>query len=241
MTLRLERKKCKRTGYFYLYPIGGLLAAAFPVVQMLLRADTFTSQAASPMAVLLDANWQMMGMLNMLVSICGASLMYHTEYADHGMQKMDVLPVRTGALFLGKCALAAWMLAVMIAIETAALVFCERYWFPAVSLDWRFVLPFALFQWIAALPTVLLMLAIASVCKNMWISLGIGVILVFTMSIFLQESSTLYYLPFASPYLTWDTVLAGGRPALTLGVFTAESILAVLLGLLLQKIRRCLM
>ena len=30
----------------------------------------------------MDANWQMMAMLNILVCICGACMMFHTEYAD---------------------------------------------------------------------------------------------------------------------------------------------------------------
>ncbi len=30
-------------------------------------------------------------MLNILIVICGACMMYHTEYADNGMQKMSVL------------------------------------------------------------------------------------------------------------------------------------------------------
>ena len=51
------------------------------------------------------------------------------------------------------------------------------------------------FQWFVPLPTVMLMLVIASSCKNMWVSLGIGVILVFTMSIFPQDNLILSLSP----------------------------------------------
>ena len=102
MTLGLEIKKLKRTGYFPAFLAGGLLASAFPLVNMMIRAETFTALPGEPFIILMDANWQMMAMLNILVSICGACMMYHTEYADNGAQKMDVLPVGTGHLFIIK-------------------------------------------------------------------------------------------------------------------------------------------
>lgn len=111
MTLCLETKKLKRTGYLIAFPAGGLLAAAFPLVNMLVRPEAFTSLPGSPLAVLLDANWQMMAMLNILVSICGACIMYHTEYADNGAQKMELLPSGPGRLFGWKFVLAALALA----------------------------------------------------------------------------------------------------------------------------------
>ena len=37
MTLGLEIKKLKRTGYFPVFLAGGLLAAAFPTVNMMVR------------------------------------------------------------------------------------------------------------------------------------------------------------------------------------------------------------
>ena len=115
MTLCLETKKLKRTGYLIAFPAGGLLAAAFPLVNMLVRPEAFTSLPGSPLAVLLDANWQMMAMLNILVSICGACIMYHTEYADNGAQKngaaarpdgaavrVEICPCRPGAGLHGR-------------------------------------------------------------------------------------------------------------------------------------------
>lgn len=43
-----------------------------------------TALAGNPINILMSANWQMMAMLNILISICGACMMYHTEYADNG-------------------------------------------------------------------------------------------------------------------------------------------------------------
>ena len=70
----------------------------------------------------------------------------------------------------------------------AVLVGCAKYWFPSYVFDLTEILKTAGFQIIVTLPTVMLMLVIASACKNMWVSLGIGVILVFTLSIRNKES-----------------------------------------------------
>ena len=96
----------------------------------------------------------------------------------------------------------------------------------------------ALFQWAVALPTVMLMLVIASACKNMWVSLGIGVILVFTLSIFPQDHTVLSLCPFSSPYQTLAMAAENGRVPLFLGVCTAETAAFGFIELLYNKIRR---
>ena len=239
MTLALETKKLKRTGYFPVFLAGGLLASAFPLVNMLVRAETFTALPGDPFTILMDANGQMMAMLNILVCICGACMMYHTEYADNGAQKMDVLPVRTGNLFLMKFVIAALALALMVVLETAVLALCAVHWFPGYELDMLELLKSAGFQWVVILPTVMLMLVIASACKNMWVSLGIGVILVFTMSISPQDNLILSLCPFSSPYQTLAMAAECSRVPLFLGVCAAEVVAFGLLKLVYQKVRRC--
>ena len=93
MILLLEIKKLKRTGCLPAFLGGAVLAAAFPLLNMLVRSETFTALPGEPFRILTDANWQMMAMLNILTIICGACMIYHTEYANNGAQKMAVLPV----------------------------------------------------------------------------------------------------------------------------------------------------
>lgn len=85
MSLLIESKKLKRTGYLPAFLAGGFLAAAFPVVYMMVKAEEMTALSGNPINILMSANWQMMAMLNILISICGACMMYHTEYADNGI------------------------------------------------------------------------------------------------------------------------------------------------------------
>ena len=239
MILNLEIKKLKRTGYFPTFLAAGLLATAFPLINMIVRPETFTSLAGDPFDILMDANWQLMAMLNILASICGACIMYHTEFADSGAQKMDVLPIGKGKLFLAKFFIAALMLAIMVVIEIVSLAGCARYWFLTYELDILRLLKDAGFQWMATVPTVMLMLVIASICKNMWVSLGVGVILVFTMSVFPQGSQILSLCPFSTPYQTFASAMESGSTLLLVISCGVEAVTFALMELLYQKLRGC--
>lgn len=239
MTLSLEIKKLKRTGYFPAFIGAGFIASAFPVINMLARAQTFTALSGDPLTILMDANWQMMAMINILICVCGSCIMYHTEYADNGLQKMDVLPVRSGALFITKFVITALILAIIIVMETAVLARCVLHWFPGRGLSLWELLKTAGFQWLITLPTVMMMLVIASAWKNMWISLGIGVILVFALSILPQDLLILNLCPFSSPYQTYAMAVQNDRVSLFLILCPVETAVLGLLEMFYQKIRRC--
>ncbi len=239
MSLFIESKKLKRTGYLPAYLAGGFLAAAFPVVNMLVRPENFTSLSGNPIDILMSANWQMIAMLNILISICGACMMYHTEYADNAMQKMSVLPIRQGKMFFGKFIISALVLSAMVVIEMVAFIGCAKYWFPNYAFDLIETLKITGFQIVVTLPTVMLMLVIASACKNMWVSLGIGVILVFTLSILPQDNAVLSLFPFASPYQILFEAMENSRAALFLIVCGIETVVFGIAELIYLKARRC--
>lgn len=94
MSLSLEYKKAKRTGFIPAFLCGGILAAAVPIVNMAVRSEMYVGQQSSPMQILMGANWQMMAMLNILLVVAGSCLLYHTEFADNAMQKMKSLRLR---------------------------------------------------------------------------------------------------------------------------------------------------
>ena len=79
--------------------------------------------------------------------------MYHTEFADNGMQKMSVLPIRLGTIFFWKFVIAALVLCVVVAVEMAALTGCGIYWFPDYAFDPAAVCQTAIFQIVVTLPT----------------------------------------------------------------------------------------
>ena len=239
MSLFIESKKLRRTGYIPAFLAGGFLAAAFPAAYMAVKAEEMTSLSGKPMDLLMSANWQMMAMLNILISICGACMMYHTEYADNGIQKMSVLPVRQESLFFGKFVIAFWGLSAMVIMEMAALAGCAKYWFPDDVFSFTEILKTAGFQMVVALPTVMIMLVIASACKNMWVSLGIGVICVFTFSILPQDNTVLSLFPFASPYQMFSEATENGRTVLFLAVCGIETVAFGIGEVIYLKVRRC--
>ena len=238
MILFIESEKLKRTGYLPAFLSGGFLAAAFPVVYMSVKAEELTSLPGNPTDILMSANWQMMTMLNILISICGACMMYHTEYADNGIQKMSVLPLRQGKMFLGKFVIAAFVLSLMVALEMSALAGCAGYWFPGDTFVLAEILKTTGFQIVVTLPTVMLMLIIASACKNMWVSLGVGVILVFTLSVLPQDNAVLSLFPFASPYQTLFGAAENGRAAMLFIVCVIETAVFGAAEIIYLKIRR---
>ena len=131
MSFRLECKKIRRTGLAGAFIAGSIIAAALPVINTAARPDTFTSMAGSPAAVLADSNLQIISMLNLLLITAGACILYHMEYADNAIQKMQSLPIRESGLFSGKCGILLPFLVLMFVFEAASLCFCGGYWLNA--------------------------------------------------------------------------------------------------------------
>ena len=201
MTAVLEVKKLRRTGYFPALLGSALLSAAAPAVNMAARGETYLAQSGGAIEILLNANWQMMAMLNVLSTLCAACLMFHAEYAETALDKLEVMPVRVFSVYLGKAVLAVFILAVMTAVEFVSLHLCARHWF-GENMDVARLLSLAGYALAAGIPTLLASLAVAAACRNMWVSLGIGLTLVFTLSVFPQDNAVIRLLPYATPYTT---------------------------------------
>lgn len=56
MSPLIESKKLKRTGYLPAFLAGGFLAAAFPVVYMMVKAEEMTALSGNPINILMSAN-----------------------------------------------------------------------------------------------------------------------------------------------------------------------------------------
>ena len=200
MSFRLECKKMKRTGFFPTFLCGGFLAAGVPILNMAVRSENYLGLDTPPVQILMDANWQMMAMLNILLVVAEACLMYHTEYADNAIQRICTLPIKESRLFFGKAALLLIMCVVILAIETVSLAFCSCHWFECskeVSMEIMKNLGYAL---LLMLPAASGSLMIASACKNMWVSLGIGIVCVFTATMLPAKNFVLSLFPFAMPF-----------------------------------------
>lgn len=200
MSLSLECKKAKRTGFIPAFLCGGILAAAVPIINMAVRSEMYLGQPSSPIQILMGANWQMIAMLNILLVVAGSCLLYHTEFADNAMQKMKSLPIRESAIFLGKFILTSLMCVTVLAIEAASITFCVSNWFEMGNNFWLELGKNFGYSFLLMLPCMFLSLLISSACKNMWVSLGIGVICVFTATMLPTDNFVLSLFPFATPF-----------------------------------------
>lgn len=200
MSVCLECKKLKRTGFSPAFLGGALLAAFIPIGNMMFRSEIFVSHSEPALKILFSANWQMMAMINVFLIIIGACIMYHTEYADNAMEKMEALPVPQSSIFFSKFFVLILSILVVLVIEGASLAFCTYHWF---SIYDGFAMElFKSIGYAAALsiPALILMTGIASACKNMWISLGVGVICTFTATMISEANFILSLFPFALPF-----------------------------------------
>lgn len=196
----LEFKKIKHSGLFPTFVIGGILAALIPILNMAVRSETFVHLEMPPVQILLKENWQLMSMLNVLLITVGACLLYHIEYADNAVQKMNTLPVREFQLYFSKAILVTLLCVIALLIEAAAIGFCTWHWFQLSQEMMLDIVNHFLYSLLLLMPVIIIALLIASVCKNMWISLGIGVICVFTASILPAKQFVFSLFPFAMPF-----------------------------------------
>lgn len=240
MSLALEFKKMKRTGFFPAFLSGGILAAIIPAAELLFRRDSYTAGRESPLAMVLGSNWQMMAMLNILLTLSGACIMYHTEYANGGYDKMRSLPLNESMIFFEKVILITGMYGLLLFLEAAFSGLCISHWFAWYPGFTEELLKSFGYAFLLSLPAILMSLFLASVCRNMWVSLGIGVICVFTATLLPAKSFVLSLFPFALPFQT----LAGTAQEYIPGFMTASILETAVLGiaeLIYLKLRRSLL
>lgn len=200
MSVSLECKKVKRTGFLPAFFGSGILAAAVPVINMAVRSEMYLNLPGNPIQILLDANWQMMTMLNVLLVVAGACLLYHIEYADNAIQKMKSLPIRESSIFLGKAVLTIFMSLFVLVIEAGAVTFCTYHWFKIGNGFLGELCKSFGYSFLLMLPCIILSLLISEACKNMWVSLGFGVVCVFTATMLPTTNFALSLFPFAMPF-----------------------------------------
>ncbi len=238
MTFQLELKKLKRTGFFPAILGGGLIAAAFPILNTAARPEMFISRPLPALDILMNANSQMIVMLNLCLAVIGACMIYHTEFSGNAMQKMESLPVGVGKLFFDKTAILLIALFAALLIEHMALAFCALYWFPEQSGLFTALLKNLEYSFALLIPPCIILMIFSSLCRNMWITLGAGVICIFTVSVLPTDNRILSFFPFSLPFQT----LAGAEDAnwifVTLAGCAAEIVLAVLAEAVILKVRR---
>lgn len=237
MSFILECKKAKRTGFVQVFLGGGMLAAAIPVVNMSVRSQLYVTQQGSPVRILLQANWQMMAMLNILLVLVGACLLYHTEFADHAILKIWSLPVRESSVFAGKAVLTIGMSVMVLAVEAASVLFCSYHWFVIGDGFWSELGKSFGYAFVLMLPCILVSLLISETWQNLWVSLGTGVLCVFLATMLPSDSFLAILFPYATPFrMLADTDRM--QVLHVLAAVSAEIFAVILVQRLFTKVRR---
>lgn len=237
MSFSLECKKIKRTGFAPAFLGGGILAASVPALNMAFRWEMYIHMDATPVNILLNANWQMMAMLNVLLIVVGGCILYNIEYADNAIQRMCTLPTKESSLFFGKSALTVSLSLLFLLVEAASVTVCAVHWFAPGQEICKEILQNFGFSALLLLPSILLSLLISAVCKNMWVSLGIGVICVLIATMIPRGNFALTLFPFALPFQT----LAGLTKEIICNyaiASVAEIVLISVFAVIILKVRR---
>ncbi len=235
MSIALEYKKTKRTGLLAAFLGGGILAALLPILNMAVRSELYLDLPGSPLAILLNANWKMMAMLNILLILTGACMIYYTEYAENAIQRMNTLPIRESNLFFGKFLVLVVLSIFMLAMETGGIAFCCLHWFQATSELYLDLLKNFGYFFLLLLPGMLLALLIGSACKNMWISLGVGVVCISVATMIPTDNFVLSLFPFSLPF----QILEGSDRIIDFVIAAIiEIVLIVLAEEIFLKVRR---
>ena len=202
MSFALECMKIKRTGFVPAFVGGGLLSGAVPVLDMVFRSEMYVGRDSSPVEILLGADWQMMAMLNILLVITGACIMYNTEFAENAIQRICTLPTTESAVFFAKVVVMTVAGIMLLVIEAGAVYYCSAYWFEQYTELYAEVFKHFAFLFMLMLPVIMVSLLTASACKNMWISLGVGVLCIFAATMLPTQNFVISLFPFALPFQT---------------------------------------
>lgn len=233
----LELKKIKRTGLWPAVFGGGILSALIPILNTAVRKEVFLQMEGSPLEIIMNENWQMMAMLNLLFVAASACLLYHTEYGDNAIQRMNTLPQKESRMFFNKFFLLSAFCLIVLTIEGAGLAFSKVHWFLGEGRFLWEVLANMGYAFVLLLPGVLFMLLISAACKNMWISLGIGVICIFTATMLPTNHFVLSLFPFAMPF----QIFAGAAESVVekyMIAVSGEMVLGIFSAITFFKVRR---
>lgn len=236
MTFLVEFQKLKRSALLPALLLGGILSGAIPIINLLVRSDAFVQLPGDPLEILLNANWMMMALLNSLLMVLGSCILYHIEFVDHAIQRMDSLPIRPSHLFLNKFILLVLIFFIVFGIEGAALYFCVWKEFSVSDGFLVEVIKQMSYSFLMSMPLLSFMIAISSFLKNMWVTIGIGVIGIFISQILNSGKGIEQYFPFHFPF--YSILEKGISVTFSLWVAVVETILFLAVGIVLSKLRR---
>ncbi len=173
--LRVEWKKEKRTGAFMSLVLAGCFGALYTLANFTWRKTTLLALDMEPMDILLTQSYGMMALFNTFGIVVSSCLVYHIEFQEHGLEKLYALSLNIASVYLAKFLVLALALGFAIGLESLALLGIGLFVLPFHTFELFTWFSFSLYMLVLALPTLSLMIWMASLFETIWIPLGIGV------------------------------------------------------------------
>ncbi len=237
--LRLEWKKEKRTGAFMSLVMAGCFGALYALVNFTWRKTSLLALDMEPMDILLTQSYGMMALFNAFGIVVSSCLVYHIEFQEHGLEKLLALSLNMARVYLAKFFWLALALCFAIGLESVSLLGIGLFVLPPHTFELSTWFSFSLYMLELALPTLSLMMWIASLFETIWIPLGIGVAGFFSAMALAQGSNFWLINPFL--LLLKPALLLQGKVSWTLSLLALiETLLFLSLGLYTSQRRRSL-
>ena len=130
----------------------------------------------APMDILLTQLYGMIMVLNMFGLIAAACIIYNVEFKGNAVKKLYMLPVSVTAVYVSKFTIMSVLFAIAVCLQNWALAAIGAIDLPTGAFDLGILISFAGYSFLTSLPVLSFMLFVSSRIKNVWITLGIGVV-----------------------------------------------------------------
>lgn len=172
----IEIKKYKRSGILGIFPVIGIIGGLYAFANFIIRKETLLHLPLSPMAILLTQLYGMIMVLNLFGIIVATTLVYHIEFRNYAIKKMYMLPYKSSHIFSIKYFILSILLCLCIILQNTALCIIGKLFLPAGTFELDTLIKYAIYIYVTSLPVFSFMLLISSCCKNIWYTLGVGVV-----------------------------------------------------------------
>ena len=179
-SLRIEIKKLRRAGVLNTLIFAGIAGAIYAVLNWSIRKDFLLAADTNPMTALLTQLYGVLCLINVFAVIVSASNIYSIEYINNGLRKMKTLPIKSGNLFIQKLIILVIVLALTYCIEFISLAILGEKHLPHGTFDAFVLIQFAFYTFLIILPCLVFMLIVSMLSPNMWITVGIGIVGLFS-------------------------------------------------------------
>ncbi|NMM64014.1 ABC transporter permease subunit [Clostridium sp. P21] len=173
---RTEWSKLKRTGIITTMFLAGIFASLFAIISFKFRHIYLLSLPFAPMEILIGQTYPLFSFLNILAIIIGGCIIYNIEYHDNAIKRIMALPINALQLFIVKLGVMLILFLCIITIESLALIYTGNKFLMYGTFSIKTLLNFSAYVYLLSIPVIVAMTLICALCKNMWLSLGMGIL-----------------------------------------------------------------